>query len=98
MTFTFEVLVTLKPGLADPQGKAVEASLPALGFSGISGVQVGRHVRLDVDAPSQLEAREQVEEISLRLLSNPVIEDFRVLETAKTAPGIASEPPGVPRR
>ena len=79
MKHAFEVLVTLKPGLADPQGKAVEASLPALGFSNVSQVHVGRQVRLDVDAPSEAEARAQVEEIARRLLSNPVIEDFRVL-------------------
>lgn len=81
MRYSFEVLVMLKHGLADPQGKAVEASLPALGFSNVSGVQVGRHVRLDVDAESLEEARTEVEAISRRLLANPVIEDFRVLET-----------------
>ena len=86
MRFTFEVLVTLKPGLADPQGKAVEASLPALGFSNASDVHVGRHVRLDVEAAGRDQARSQVEEISRRLLSNPVIEDFRVLEGAEAAP------------
>ncbi len=80
MTFSFEVLVTLKPGLADPQGKAVEASLPTLGFSNVSGVHVGRHVRLDVDAPTHDEARAEVAEIAGRLLANPVIEDFRVLD------------------
>ena len=80
MTFSFEVLVTLKPGLADPQGKAVEASLPALGFTNVSGVHVGRHVRLDVDASTHDEARAEVEEIARRLLANPVIEEFRVLE------------------
>ena len=85
MRFTFEVLVTLKPGLADPQGKAVEASLPAIGFSNISDVHVGRHVRLDVEAPGHDEARLQVEDVARRLLSNPVIEDFRVLEGAKSA-------------
>ncbi|HWC69694.1 MAG TPA: phosphoribosylformylglycinamidine synthase subunit PurS [Actinomycetota bacterium] len=83
MRCTFEVLVTLKPGLADPQGKAVEASLPAIGFSNVSDVHVGRHVRLDVEAPTEGEARDQVEEIARRLLSNPVIEDFRVLEPAE---------------
>ena len=84
MRFTFEVLVTLKPGLADPQGKAVEASLPALGFSNVSDVHVGRHVRLDVDGRhDEADARSQVEEIARRLLSNPVIEDFRVLEAAE---------------
>jgi phosphoribosylformylglycinamidine synthase subunit PurS len=84
---TFEVLVTLKPGLADPQGKAVEASLPAIGFTNVSGVHVGRHVRLDVEAATEGEARAQVEEVARRLLSNPVIEDFRVLGTAETDAG-----------
>ena len=85
MSFSFEVLVTLKPGLADPQGKAVEASLPALGFTNVSDVHVGRHVRLDVDAPTHDEARAQVHEIARRLLANPVIEDFRVLEADGSA-------------
>jgi phosphoribosylformylglycinamidine synthase len=81
MRFTFEVLVTLKPGLADPQGKAVEASMPALGFANVSHVHVGRHVRLDVEASTEAEARALVDDIARRLLSNPVIEDHRVLET-----------------
>jgi phosphoribosylformylglycinamidine (FGAM) synthase PurS component len=48
---------------------------------------VGRHVRLDVEAPSEPEARIQVEEIARRLLSNPVIEDFRVLEASASEGG-----------
>ncbi|HJR99225.1 MAG TPA: phosphoribosylformylglycinamidine synthase subunit PurS [Actinomycetota bacterium] len=87
MRYRFEVLVTLKPGLADPQGKAVEASLPAIGFANVTDVQVGRHVGLDVEATSEPEARAQVEEVARRLLSNPVIEDFRVLEPAETDAG-----------
>jgi phosphoribosylformylglycinamidine synthase subunit PurS len=87
MRYRFEVLVTLKPGLADPQGKAVEASLPAIGFANVTDVHVGRHVGLDVEATSEPEARAQVEEIARRLLSNPVIEDFRVLEPAETDAG-----------
>jgi phosphoribosylformylglycinamidine synthase len=79
----FEVLVTLKPGLSDPAGKAVEASLPTMGWSNVSNVHVGRHVRLEVDAASEEAARTQVEEIAHRLLSNPVIEDFRILETSE---------------
>jgi phosphoribosylformylglycinamidine synthase len=73
------VLVSLKPGLSDPQGKAVEGSLPALGWTNVSDVRVGKHVDLTVDAPSEAEAREQVEEMARRLLSNPVIEDFQIL-------------------
>jgi phosphoribosylformylglycinamidine synthase PurS subunit len=80
LRFAFEVLVTLKPGLADPQGKAVEAALPALGWTNVSGVRVGKHIRLDVDATDEGDALNQVGEMAARLLSNPVIEDARVLE------------------
>jgi phosphoribosylformylglycinamidine synthase subunit PurS len=80
--YSFEVLVSLKPGLSDPQGKAVEGSLPALGWTNVSNVRVGKHIRLDVDAGTPGAARSQVEEIARRLLSNPVIEDFRILEGA----------------
>jgi phosphoribosylformylglycinamidine synthase PurS subunit len=75
----FEVLVSLKPGLSDPQAKAVEGSLPALGWTNVSDVRVGKHVDLTVDARSEAEAREQVEEMARRLLSNPVIEEFQIL-------------------
>ena len=80
MRFAFEVLVTLKPGLADPQGRAVEAALPALGWTNVSGVRVGKHIRFDVEAADEGAARRQVGEMVERLLSNPVIEDARVLE------------------
>jgi phosphoribosylformylglycinamidine synthase PurS subunit len=75
----FEVLVQLKPGLLDPQGKAVEGSLPALGWTNVSGVRVGRHVELTIDAENEDAAQAQVQEMAARLLSNPVIEEFRVL-------------------
>ena len=83
MTFTFEVLVRLHPGLLDPQGKAVEGSLPAMGWTNVSGVRVGRHVELTIEAADQAAARAQVEEMARRLLSNPVIEDFQVLTAAE---------------
>jgi phosphoribosylformylglycinamidine synthase len=84
MKFSFEVLVTLKPGLADPQGKAVEAALPALGWTNVAGVRVGKHIRLDVEAADEEAARRQVGEMAERLLSNPVIEDARVLEVERS--------------
>ena len=80
MRFSVEVLVMLKPGLADPQGKAVEGALPALGWTNVAGVRVGKHVRLEVESDDEASARAQVEEMATRLLSNPVIEDSRVLE------------------
>ncbi len=82
MTYTFEVLVRLKPGLLDPQGKAVEGSLPAMGWANVSGVRVGKHVELSVDAATEESARAQVEEMARRLLSNPVIEEFQILSAS----------------
>jgi phosphoribosylformylglycinamidine synthase len=70
------VLVRPKAGILDPQGQAVERALPALGFSGVSNVHVGRLIELDVDDPSQLPA------MCDRLLSNPLIEDFEIVELA----------------
>ncbi len=81
MMFVFEVLVTLKPGLSDPQGTAVEGAFPALGWTNVHDVHVGKHIRLAVDADDEAAARTQVAEMARRLLSNPVIEDFRILET-----------------
>ena len=79
MNVRFEVLVQLKPGLLDPQGKAVEGSLPAMGWTNVSGVRVGRHVELTIEAGSEEAAQDQVEEMAARLLSNPVIEEFQIL-------------------
>ena len=67
------VLIRPKSGILDPQGQAVERALPALGFSGVSNVHVGRLVELDVEDPAQLD------EMCRRLLANPLIEDFEVL-------------------
>ena len=68
------VLIRPKAGILDPQGIAVERALPALGFSGVSNVHVGRLVELDVDDPSDLDA------MCRRLLANPLIEDYEILE------------------
>jgi len=68
--------VMLKDGILDPQGKTVEENLPSLGFDGVSGVRVGKHIELEIEASSRKDAEDQVAEMSRRLLSNPVIEDF----------------------
>ncbi len=75
----FEVVVMLKPGMADPQGRAVEDALPTMGWSGLTNVRVGKHVELTVEADSEDAARALVEQVADRLLSNPVIEDYRIL-------------------
>jgi len=70
----------LKEGLLDPQGKAVQDALPTMGWSNVTDVRVGKHVQLTVEAANEASARAQVDDMARRLLSNPVIEDFTVLE------------------
>jgi phosphoribosylformylglycinamidine synthase len=73
------VYVTPKHGILDPQGVAVERSLPALGFDGVSGVRVGKFIELQVTVPAGTppdEARTEVDEMCRKLLANPIIEDY----------------------
>ena len=72
------VEVTLRPGIADPQGTTIERALPALGFERISGVRAGKAFRFEVDAPDEPSARQEVDDLCRRFLTNPVIEDSRV--------------------
>jgi phosphoribosylformylglycinamidine synthase PurS subunit len=74
------VLVKPKAGILDPQGQAVERALPALGFSGVRNVHVGRLVELDVDDPDRLPA------MCEQLLTNPLIEDYEIVDAGATAP------------
>jgi phosphoribosylformylglycinamidine synthase PurS subunit len=76
--FRFAVNVTPRPGILDPQGRAVEQSLPHLQISGVSGVRVGRRVELDVAAASAEAARAVVDRLAGELLSNPLIESYEV--------------------
>lgn len=76
MKATVHIEVMPKAGILDPQGKVVEESLPKLGFKGVSSVRIGRHVTLEIEAEDEAAMRNQVEAMSTKLLSNPVIEDF----------------------
>ena len=76
--FRFAVNVTPKPGILDPQGRAVEKSLPHLGIAGVSGVRVGRRVELTVTAADAAAAREVVDRLASELLSNPLMELYEV--------------------
>ena len=76
--YRFAVNVTPKPGILDPQGRAVEKSLPHLGISGVSGVRVGRRVEMTVQAADAAAARAVVDKLAGELLSNPLMELFEV--------------------
>jgi phosphoribosylformylglycinamidine synthase PurS subunit len=69
--------VMLKPEILDPQGKAVQGALPRLGVTGVSDVRQGKRFELEVDELTD-ERMTQIHDIAERLLSNPVIEDYRL--------------------
>jgi phosphoribosylformylglycinamidine synthase len=76
--FSVHVDVSLRPGIADPQGSTIERALPALGFDGVSGVRVGKSIRFEIETSDRAAAEGEVEELCKRFLTNPVIEDASI--------------------
>lgn len=72
------VFITLKSGVLDPQGKAIEGALHGLGFKGVSGVRQGKMIELDLAATAEDEARAEAEKMCQALLANPVMETYRI--------------------
>jgi phosphoribosylformylglycinamidine synthase subunit PurS len=74
-----KVYVNLKSGVLDPQGKAIQHSVELLGFSGISDVRQGKYFEISLDGSMDNQsALESVEKMAREVLSNPIIEDYRV--------------------
>ncbi|MEM6413917.1 MAG: phosphoribosylformylglycinamidine synthase subunit PurS [Pseudomonadota bacterium] len=73
-----KIHITLKNGVLDPQGKAIEGALAGLGFSGANNVRQGKVVEIDLDETDADKAKATVEEMCKRLLANPVMEDYRI--------------------
>ena len=76
--FRFAVNVLPREGILDPQGRAVEQSLPHLDVHSVTDVRVGRRVELTIDADDEAGARALVERLAHELFSNPLIEQFEV--------------------
>ena len=72
------IIITLKSGVLDPQGKAIEGSLGALGFDGIASVRQGKVIDVEMKAASAGEAEEKLKQMCDQLLANTVIEDYNV--------------------
>ena len=72
------VFITLKPGVLDPQGKAIHHALEGLGFSGVNDVRAGKMIELDLTDGTQ---DSNIEEMCRKLLANTVIENFRIEKT-----------------
>ncbi len=74
-----DIFVTLKPGVLDPQGKAIHHALEGLGFAGINDVRAGRYIELDVAAETD---DTSIKMMCEKLLANTVVENFRIVRSA----------------
>ena len=74
-----KVVVTLKSGVLDPQGKAIQQTLNGMGFSNVKDVRQGKYFDIDIDESNEQKAKLSAEEICKKLLANQVIEDFKIL-------------------
>jgi phosphoribosylformylglycinamidine synthase len=72
------VTVMLKPGVLDPQGRAIGQALHTMGFAGVGEVRAGKVIELELAATDPAAARAEAEDMARRLLANTVIEGFRV--------------------
>ena len=73
-----QIHITLKSGVLDPQGKAIQTSLGALGFGGVDNVRQGKFIELDIAADTESEARTRLKEMCEQLLANTVIENYTI--------------------
>ena len=74
-----KVIVTLKDGVLDPQGKAIQQTLNGMGFSSVNQVRQGKYFDVEVDDSDETKAKEKVEDMCKKLLANLVIEDFKII-------------------
>ena len=74
-----KVIVTLKSGVLDPQGKAIQQTLNGMGFVNVKDVRQGKYFDIDIDESDEQKAKLSAEEICKKLLANQVIEDFKII-------------------
>ncbi|MEE8506364.1 MAG: phosphoribosylformylglycinamidine synthase subunit PurS [Kiloniellales bacterium] len=80
------VHVTLKPGILDPQGKAIQNALASLGFAGVKGVRQGKVIELELTESDPAQAREELTAMCEKLLANTVIENYAIELDGQAAP------------
>ena len=74
-----KVIVTLKNGVLDPQGKAIQQTLNGMSFENVSEVRQGKYFDIEVKEGDEIKAKTQVEDMCKKLLANLVIEDYKIL-------------------
>ena len=84
------VVVTLKSGVLDPQGKAIEGALKSLGVAGVVSVRQGKVFDIELEGGDAVKAEQTLKEAAEKLLANTVIENFKVEVTAAPAPAAAT--------
>ena len=72
-----KIIITPKKAVLDPQGKTVRQALAHMGYDGIGEVHVGKYLEIELTHPNREEAQRQIDEACHKILSNPVIEDYR---------------------
>jgi phosphoribosylformylglycinamidine synthase len=87
-----EIRVTPRPGLLDPQGKAIHHALESLGYAGTESVRVGKLIHVDLTADNEAAALETARLMCQRLLANPVTEDYDVRVRATAAASAQEQP------
>ena len=74
-----KVIITLKKGVLDPQGKAIQQTLIGMNFSGVNEVRQGKFFEIDINEKDEIKAKSKVQEMCKKLLANLVIEDFKII-------------------
>ena len=72
-----KIVVTPKKAVLDPQGKTVQSALAHMGYTGVGAVRVGKYLEIELAGADKEAARRQIDEACHKILSNPVIEDYR---------------------
>ncbi len=74
-----KIIVTLKNGVLDPQGKAIQQTLNGMGFNDVKDVRQGKYFDIDINEKDETKAKSKVDEMCKKLLANLVIEDYKIL-------------------
>ena len=74
-----KVIITLKKGVLDPQGKAIQQTLIGMNFSSVKEVRQGKFFEIDINEKDEIKAKSKVQEMCKKLLANLVIEDFKII-------------------
>lgn len=86
LEYTAQIYVTLRPSVLDPAGVAVQSGIKHLGYENVEQVRIGKYIQLNLKAANEEEATQQLHQVCDRLLTNPVIENYRFELTLQPVP------------